>query len=129
MTDTTPADVITNLRRVLNRHYEREWIEDAICALEQARAASQPAQEPFGWLEPETENFISNRQKLDMPEDAASYVVSLYAAPPADQARQDRIMELADDYSKATLDMALQKIHPGDLMRARAALEREVRKP
>ena len=90
--------------------------------------ASQPAQEPFGWLEPETENFISNRQKLEMPEDAASYVVPLYAAPLSDQAWQDRIMELADDYSKATLEMALQKIHPGDLMRARAALEAEVRK-
>jgi len=184
MTDTTPADVITNLRRVLNRHYEREWIEDAICALEQARAASQPltaqqldvlierhcggteltdgeyssmvmfaasverahgigadsaasqpAQEPvqlqrFGvkW-KGQTEPFMEQ-----MPDgywtpwhiaDAA-----LRAAPPADSARADRIMELADDYAqmKQVHGIMVSAESRRFMEEARAALEAEVRK-
>jgi hypothetical protein len=118
--------------------------EDDLCLAErikaylQARAASQPAQvmalngtEP-GWAELKTAadtaivvTWDENRTRIlaVTRQDCDGRIVKVIAeAPPADTARADRIMELADLYA----GRVEAGMNDND---ARAALEREVRKP
>lgn len=51
---------------------------------EQVRAiAALSAQEPFGFIEPETGNFCWLEDAKRCPKDAATYTLACYAAPPA----------------------------------------------
>jgi len=134
MTDTTPADErhwtpinLVHLSESDLRHV-RAYAE---AYAEQARAASQPAQEPvvlqrFGvkW-KGQTEPFME--QMPDgywTPWHIANEALQR-AAPLSDQARQDRIMELAQEWVR----VAVQDLGDAECKKASKALEREVRKP
>lgn len=42
---------------------------------------------PYGWLEPETGNFVDHATKVAMPDDAATFTLAVYTSPPADPAK------------------------------------------
>jgi hypothetical protein len=147
MTDTTPADErhwtpinLAHLSKTDLRHV-RAYAE-AFAEHKQARAAStpEPAQEPVGWLTSPHGAFKSNPlYKLTGPHSLA-WDIPLYAAPLSDQARQDRIMELArrlenfafaNGQANETPDRSDKYYtkHADAMRDAFKALEAEVRKP
>lgn len=91
----------------------------------------QPAQEPIGKI---TLHLGQNRVEvtLQQPYRAGFLHCPVYAAPPADTARADRIMELADEMAERFADKQSMRMHyPTALdayLKARRALEAEVRK-
>jgi hypothetical protein len=95
--------------------------------IDRARAASQPAQEPIrlARVKGEGEWFNANYRHASGKYVHNNPETFEYRMFYADTARQDRIMELADLYANAVNEDE----STDDWQDARAALEREVRKP
>jgi hypothetical protein len=98
----------------------------------------EPAQEPDAWIDPKSIEWLRENpeHRVLMAQLRGIPIpgwIPLYAAPLSDKAKQDRIMELADQFAVAhALAMRKWPHDEKDLETAkvaRAALEAEVRKP
>lgn len=56
-------------------------IKAAIATPQAPGADTQGGRQPYGWLEPETGNFVDQATKLAMPHDASTYTLPIYTHP------------------------------------------------
>jgi hypothetical protein len=124
-----PHNELLHPHEVEEAAYEKDpYLYTPLYAATPADTARQPAQEPVD-VTRDPRVLLAACLLNPLPLSLANAIKEVLAAPPADTARQDRIMEKARTWSHYTELWARGSIGIASVDFAAAALEAEVRKP